>query len=208
MIDQQELNGIVERLRRVEELSPEESEAAKLAASGAGPVEIPAGLTGGDEDAEKVKATASEILHGVHEGACADVRQEVSKMTLPQKIKAALFGNAACRAILVRDTNRMVQQFVLKNPRLQSAEVEEFAKNPNISEQVLRAIGGNQSWTKLYSTKLNLVLNPKTPSDVALKWLRYLTESDIKRIARSKNLPQVVIVAAKKRLTDLTERNT
>jgi hypothetical protein len=77
-----------------------------------------------------------------------DVRNSIAKMKLPEKIKAAMFGNSTARTLLIRDSNRLVQQFVLKNPRIQLREIEDFAKNPNLSEQVLRLISNNPAWTK------------------------------------------------------------
>ena len=131
-----------------------------------------------------------------------NLRNVISSMTIPQKIKLALFGNGACRALLAIDPNRIVHMAVMKNPKIRAPEVEDFAKNTSCPEGILRAIAGNQLWMKSYRTKANLVVNPKTPSDISLKWLRYLNKDDLKRIARSKNLPQVVAITAKKRLAE------
>ena len=59
---------------------------------------------------------------------------------------------------------------------------------------------------KSYSLKVALVTNPKTPGDLALKWLRYLHKADLRRIARSKNIPQVVAVNARKKLAEMDKR--
>lgn len=135
-----------------------------------------------------------------------DIRTILSKARLPEKIKYAMFGNAVCRALLVFDPNRMIQQFVLRNPKLTQKEVEEFARNPNCPEGVLRAIADKKEWMKWYPLKLTLVSNPKTPQDVSLKWLKFLNPGDLKTISRSKNLPQTVMVMAKKKLADLEKR--
>lgn len=135
-----------------------------------------------------------------------DIRAQIAEMGVPQKIKLAMFGNAVCRAILVMDGSRMIQQFVLKNPKLQAAEIEAFARNPNMSETVLRTISESKTWMKSYSVKLSIVSNPRTPGDIALKWLRYLQDADVKKIARSKNLPQLVVNTAKKRIADTSQK--
>ena len=131
-----------------------------------------------------------------------DIRQIVGKAKLPQKIKLAMFGNAICRGLLIRDANRMVQEFVLKNPRLQAKEIEDFTKNPNTSQFVLRTVAGNQQWMKGYAVKLNLVSNPKTPGDLALKWMRFLSMVDLKKLSKSKNVPQVVSNMARRKVQE------
>ena len=135
----------------------------------------------------------------------SDVRALIAAAGLPGKIKLALFGNSVCRGLLIRDANRMVQQFVLKNPKIAMTEIEDFAKNPNIAEGVLRIIADSKMFMKSSTVRANLVSNPKTPQAIALKWLRYLQQHDLKRISKSRNLPQVVALAAKKILAE-TER--
>lgn len=100
----------------------------------------------------------------------------------------------------------MIPIFVLKNPKLQIGEVETFANNSNLNEQVLRYIADKKEWIKEYSVKYNIVTNPKTPPAVALKWLRYLQVNDLKKISKSRNVPQVVAVTAKKRLAEKQKR--
>jgi hypothetical protein len=136
------------------------------------------------------------------EGEATPLR--LADLTLPEKIKLAMFGNQTARGNLIRDASKLVQSFVLKNPRLQVREVEEFARNPNLSEHVLRAIGSNQSWMKSYSAKVNLVFNPKTPSDVSLKWVRYLNDPEIRKLAKSRNVPQVLVTVARRKLEETT----
>lgn len=131
-----------------------------------------------------------------------DIRAQIQEMKIPGKIKLAMFGNAVCRGLLINDKNRLIQQFVLRNPKLTIKEVEEFSKNANLSENVLRSIADKREFIAAYQVKLGLVLNPKTPLDVSLKWIRYIQSSDLKRISKSKGIPQVVASAAKKRLEE------
>lgn len=135
-----------------------------------------------------------------------DIRNLISKMRIPEKIKLAVFGNSIARGLLIRDPNKLIQGFVLKNPKLTSKEVEEFAKNPNLSEHVLRGIANSQTWMKGYAVKEAIVTNPKTPADLSLKWIRFLNESDLKRISKSKNVPHVVSVTAKKKIVELEKK--
>jgi hypothetical protein len=142
-------------------------------------------------------------IKGVVERQSEDVRTLIQKATLPQKIKLALLGNATCRSLLVKDSNKMIQQLVLKNPKLQPTEVEEFAKNPNLPEMVLRNIAEDSQWMRSYSLKQSIVFNPKTPQALSLKWIKFLNTSDLRRIAKSKNVPNILTVAARKKLADM-----
>jgi hypothetical protein len=135
-----------------------------------------------------------------------DIRTLISKMRLPEKVKLAMFGNMVARALLIRDTNKIIPMVVLKNPQLTVKEVEDFIRNPNMSEFVIRAIAGSATWMKSYNVKANLVANPKTPGDLALKWLRYLSPYDLKKLAKSKNVPNVISLAARKRVVEMQKK--
>lgn len=127
-----------------------------------------------------------------------DIRTQIANAGLPEKMKLAMFGSAIARGLLIRDANKLIQQSVLKNPKLTGLEVEGFAKNPNLSEQVLRLIADSRFHMKSKEVKLAIVRNPKTPVDIALKWIRYLQGPEIKEIARSKNVSNIVANAAKR----------
>ncbi len=127
-----------------------------------------------------------------------DIRTKLLSMKLPEKVKLAMFGNAVCRQLLIFDPNKMVQRFVLKNPKLTLKEVEDFAHSRNLSELILRSISDSKEWMRSYKLKHAIVTNPKTPQDVALKWMRYLNAPDIKNLARSKNVPQLIMNTARK----------
>lgn len=124
-------------------------------------------------------------------------------LPIPQRIKLAMFGNSSVRAQLIRDPNKVIQRIVLKNPRLSVREIEEYSRNPNLSDLVLRAIGDSREWMRSYPIKVNIVNNPKTPIDIALRWLPHLRVPDLRRLARSRNLPQAVVAGARKRVAEL-----
>ncbi len=156
------------------------------------------------DESEKIP---EKLLKETEEEVSTDIRVLISKMKLPQKVKMGMFGNAACRAVLITNGNRLVQMSVLKNPKLQDKEVTDFAKNTNMSKAVLRTIGDNRQWMSAYEMKITLVSNPKTPLDVATKWLRYINVSDLKKIARSKNIPGAIVTQAKKRLESAEKKS-
>ncbi|MCB0339009.1 MAG: hypothetical protein KDD53_05370 [Bdellovibrionales bacterium] len=172
---------------------------------------------GSTEDIERVEQAVKSIVASpssssgqkeVEEKSETDLRREIDNMGIPEKIKLAMFGPKAARMILISDKNRMVQDCVLQNPRLSIAEVEEFALNPNTPEQVLRIITNNRDWVKTQSMKRALLFNPKTPVDSSLKFLKLMPTNDLRRIARSKNLPQVLASSAQRLLTVRSKKPT
>lgn len=145
----------------------------------------------------------AELLSEDPELAPTDIRGLIDAMPMSQKIKLALFGGAGARQILIFDSNRLVQTLVLKNPRINEAEIEALAQNKNASEYVLRGISDNKNWTRHYNIKRNLAANPKTPTDLSLKWLKHLHAHDLKRLSKSRELAQVVASSARRRLTEI-----
>ncbi len=129
-----------------------------------------------------------------------DIRTQIANAGLSEKTKLAMFGSAIARGLLIRDPNKLIQQSVLKNPKLTGQEVEAFAKNANLSEQVIRLIAESRVHMKSKEIKIAIVRNPKTPVDIAMKWLRYLQNPEIKEIARSKSVSSVIANAAKRLL--------
>lgn len=182
MVQIEELDNLLVELKREGDLSVEEISAI-----------------------EDVKSNPINVQKELEEesGDRYDVRSMLRDLELPGKIKLALYGNSTCRALLIMESNKILQASVLKNPKLGINEVEDFAKNPNISQFVLRTISDKKEWLKSNIVKLNLVSNPKTPGDIALKWLRYLNETEIRKISKSKNVPNIIAQAAKKRIGEL-----
>lgn len=135
-----------------------------------------------------------------------DVRHYLAGLSVAGKLKAAIYGNDVVRGILIHDSNKIIQQAVLKNPRIGPDEIEEFSKSTNSSDLVLRIIANSRSWMKSYQVKLGLVANPKTPQDIGIKWLRHLMAPDLKKISQSKNVPQVISSTAKKIMADIKDK--
>src|SRR5690349_21678718 len=48
---------------------------------------------------------------------------QILQMKVGEKLKLALKGNKEARTILVRDSNRLIQRFVLQNPRISDEEI-------------------------------------------------------------------------------------
>jgi hypothetical protein len=126
---------------------------------------------------------------------------QLATMTVSQKIRRAMLGNATDRLLLVRDSNRLVAAAVVKSPGIQENEIVRIAASRNVSEDVLRTIAMDKEWTRSHQIKLNLVQNPRTPFAFAAKLLQHLREHELKALAKSKNVAGAVSTAARQQLS-------
>ncbi len=123
---------------------------------------------------------------------------QILNMGVAEKIKLAMTGNKEAREILVRDSNKMVAVAAVKSPKIQLPEVESISKSRNVSEDVLRTISASRNWMKSYTVKLNLVGNSKTPIPIAMKFLPHIRELDLRKLAKSKDVPAAVATQARR----------
>jgi hypothetical protein len=124
--------------------------------------------------------------------------KRIRMMTVAEKVKLALKGNKDARAILLRDTNRIIPRLVLQNPRISEDEILMLSKDRNTHDEVLRTIAESREWTKIYAVRVALVENARTPVVAALKLLATLAEREIARLAKSKNVPSVIATQARR----------
>ncbi|HEY3817368.1 MAG TPA: hypothetical protein VGL81_09370 [Polyangiaceae bacterium] len=162
-----------------------------------------------DAAAQRAALDASqEDTHRLDEETGTEVVEEKFKplymllgtMTVSQKIRRAMLGNAADRLLLVRDTNRLVAAAAVKSPMIQENEIVRVSASRNVTEDVLRIIALDREWTRSHQIKLNLVSNPRTPFAFAAKLIMHLREHELKALAKSKNVSGAVVKAAKQQL--------
>lgn len=133
---------------------------------------------------------------------------QIRDMSMAERVKLALRGNKDARIILLRDTNRQVKQLVLRNPRISEEEILMIAKDRNTDEEILAVVADSRDWTKVYAVRVALVENARTPVAKALRLLPTLVERDLGRLAKSKGVPNVIAVQARKLVTQLRERRS
>ena len=118
--------------------------------------------------------------------------KNVSGLPIVEKIKLAMKGTREQRGQLIRDGNRMIAASVLSSPKLSETEVESHARMSNVSDDVLRLIGNNRSWTKSYIITAVLARNPKTPLAISLRLVSRLNQRDLKTITHDRNVQEAV----------------
>jgi hypothetical protein len=131
--------------------------------------------------------------------------QQISTMTVSQRVKFAMKGGSEARRTLIRDTNKVVQRAVLQSPRLTEQEVEAFASMTNLTDEILRSIGKNRNFRKNYNVVRNLLNNGKVPLDVSLNLLPMINPPDLKKLGMNKNIPETLRATAVKLMRQRNE---
>ena len=120
------------------------------------------------------------------------ILQKISRLKVGERIKLGFIGGGEERAILIRDSARLVQNAVLQSPKLTDPEVESFAGAKNLHENVFREIARQRRFLKLYPVVRNLVNNPKCPLDISLTLIKTLMVHDLKSLRHSKSVPDTI----------------
>ena len=125
---------------------------------------------------------------------------QIRAMSAQQRMHLAAHGDRAARLILVKDPNKTIQTFLLQNKHFTIEEVRYLAASRQASPDALQTIAGNRDWVQNQGVVTALVGNPKTPLGAAVRLLDRLPETELRRVARSGNVPRGVQTAARKKL--------
>lgn len=178
--------------------------------------EKPAEDEGGEEEEEEVVELEDTIFdfpdfltsETAFEGLSADdmldqrktIAEALRDMNVGQKIKLAMLGNLEVRKILIKDPRKQIVMAVLGNARITDKEVAAIAGDPASSLDAISYIASNKSLSKSYQVKLALVNNPKTPMKTALMLLETIRMNDLKNIAKSRSVSNVIKQRAAKKI--------
>jgi hypothetical protein len=124
--------------------------------------------------------------------------QRLAALSPAQKMQLALSGSREERLTLIRDTNKTIHQYVLRNPRTSLDEVQWIAKQTSLSPDALSIIANHPEWGHDQTVCAALVRNPKTPSALAIRALDRISANDLRTVARGGGRPQIVQAARKK----------
>jgi hypothetical protein len=124
----------------------------------------------------------------------------LANMTVMQKMKLARLGGSEVRSLLIRDRNKVVASAAISSPKITDSEVAGYAKSRALCDDVMRIIAANREWTKHYAVKLALAMNPKVPQPLAISFLAYLQDKDLKVIMKSRDVPSNISAQARRLL--------
>jgi hypothetical protein len=116
------------------------------------------------------------------------------------KIQQALHGTRDERNAILRDRDRTLHAFVLKNPQLNADDVVTIAKNAQLAPDLLKQIGERREWFQRPAIALALARNPKTPPELAVRALEHIPVEAVRQMAKGVGVLPHVTQAARKKL--------
>jgi hypothetical protein len=150
------------------------------------------------EDIDFESSLVDDLENKMAPEEAGELRVKIVKMNMVQRRLLALKGNYEARSILFKMYNKAIQEFVLKNPKITPEEVERFAYDKMVDDSIVRTIAQTERWTKMYSVKLALLHNPKTPVHFAYKNMETLKTKDLLSLSKSKDVSGMVGSMAKR----------
>ena len=149
-------------------------------------------------DDEAAAAAAANPADPLDEGRRATLSQQISRLSVAKKIEwANKRGNKEVRTLLLRDSNKLVQMAVVQSPRITEEEVIKLSHSRTSPEDVIRYIYNNRQMVKSYRVKVSLVNNPKLPVAIGMRFLPQLRASELKAVAKNRNISHALMNAAK-----------
>jgi hypothetical protein len=126
------------------------------------------------------------------------VSERIHALSVAQKMQLALAGDRTERFVLIRDTNKVIHIYVLRNPKLGLDEAQAASKLHSLSAEAIKYISEHTQWSANPLICANLVRNPATPLPLALKLIDRVPMYDLKAIAKGGARQQLVHAARKK----------
>jgi hypothetical protein len=118
-----------------------------------------------------------------------------------EKVQKALHGTRDERTAILRDRDRTLHAFVLKNPALEADDVVAIARNPQLAADLLQQVGDRKEWLQRPAVALALARNPKTPPELAVRALDHVPLEAVRQLAKGAGaLPHIQTAARKKLL--------
>jgi hypothetical protein len=121
----------------------------------------------------------------------------LAALTVTEKMQLALSGDREARAYLLRDTNKALHVYVLRNPRLGLDEVIYAAKMSSLSPEALKLIAEHREWGVNTTVCTALARNPRTPVPLVLKLLPRVPMQELRVIAKGQGRAPIVQAARK-----------
>lgn len=116
----------------------------------------------------------------------------IMRYGIKDRVKLAMKGDREARNILIRDSNRLIAQAVIQNPRITDQEVEKISAMRTAPGEVLRLIANNRQWARSYSVTHNLARNPRTPIGNVMGILTRLQMKDLEAMMKNRNVSDAV----------------
>lgn len=116
------------------------------------------------------------------------------------RIQQALHGDKNQRAAILRENNRLLHAYVLRNPQIGLDEVASIARMTTVSVDVLTFIAGRREWYERGEIAIALVRNPKTPVPMAIRLLDHVGLAELRQLAKQTTVREAIARVARKKI--------
>ncbi len=117
-----------------------------------------------------------------------------------EKVQKALHGTRDERNAILRDRDRTLHPFVLKNPQLDADDLVAIARNAQLAGDLLQQVGDRKEWLQRPAIALALARNPKTPPELAVRAVEHVPLEAVRQLAKGAGALPHVQAAARRRL--------
>jgi len=116
------------------------------------------------------------------------------------KIQQALHGDKNQRAAILRENNKALHSYVLRNPQIGIDEVAAVARMTTVAVEVLTFIAGRREWYERQEVAAALVRNPKTPVPLAIRMLDHVGQAELRQLAKQSSVREAISRVARKKI--------
>jgi len=117
-----------------------------------------------------------------------------------EKIQQALHGDRDARFAVMRDRNRNLHAYLLRNPGITLDEIAAMARMATTSVDALRQIAERREWGHRPEIAIALLRNPGVPPPLAIPLLEFVSPVDLKQLAKDTRTRDPIQRAARKKL--------
>jgi hypothetical protein len=146
-------------------------------------------------------AASPRLTVSLRARAEAELIDMVPELRLGERITLARIATPRVLALLLEETEPHVAETALANPRLREDDLLRAMRQDTAPVSLLEKVSASRRWLESYAVRLGLVLQPRTPLPVALAQISSLLPRDLRRVAASPNLQDLIRIAAE-RLAD------
>jgi hypothetical protein len=128
----------------------------------------------------------------------AHLKDLLRDLRLGERVALAKMATPPVLAVLLSDTEPAVAVAALINSRLREEDLLLALRQPTVALALIEAAAASPKWKERYAVRLGLALQPRTPRPIALLQLSSLLKRDLRRVADTAGLTQLVRVAAER----------
>ncbi|MBP7382282.1 hypothetical protein KBA39_07780 [Myxococcota bacterium] len=131
----------------------------------------------------------------------------IREMSTVEKQKLARQGKRVARRILVRDNDKTVHKFIFFNPDVQLDEVIEYTRWASLAPDAIEFIASSRAWMESRDVIFNIVKNPSTPIELAVRYVIKLSPGEWRMLARPGVVRPPIMNQARKLLFEAEKKS-